>query len=268
MKQLKCDATWPEMWQEAHVADLFEFWGSRLNLSYTYYYQRRFRAIINVVRSSLPRGASVIDLAAAQGNFSLALAEAGYRVTWNDLRANFEGYVRLKYEQGDISYLPGNIFDVATPAESFDAVLACEVIEHVAHPDELFATIRAMLHGGGLLFLSTPNGEYVRAETPTYGTLQDLSSLETQQFSLGADGHLFLLTNAELVGLAADADFEVVSLQNICSPVIGGRMHLMRGALRVLPRVVITGIDRAFECLPRSARRKLMLHTVAVFRLT
>ena len=40
----------------------------------------------------------MLDLAAGQGNFSLALAERGYRVTWNDLRGDLEGYVRLKLD--------------------------------------------------------------------------------------------------------------------------------------------------------------------------
>ena len=39
-----------------------------------------------LIEKYLVPGSRIIDIAAAQGNFSLHLAEAGYRVTWNDLR--------------------------------------------------------------------------------------------------------------------------------------------------------------------------------------
>jgi hypothetical protein len=38
--------------------------------------------------------------AAAQGNFSIALAGLGYQVTWNDLRPELVDYVRLKLPSG------------------------------------------------------------------------------------------------------------------------------------------------------------------------
>ena len=84
----------------------------------------------------------MFDPAAGQGNFSLALAERGYRVTWNDLRVDLAGYVRLKHEHGEIEFAPGNAFALEFP-EPFDAVLMTEVIEHVAHPDDFLAKTAA-----------------------------------------------------------------------------------------------------------------------------
>ena len=65
-------------------------------------------------------GSVVLDLGAGQGNFSRALAERGYRVTWNDLREDLAGYVRLKHEHGEIEFAPGNAFDLEF-ADPFDA---------------------------------------------------------------------------------------------------------------------------------------------------
>jgi len=45
---------------------------------------------------------------------------------WNDLRAELEGYVRLKHERGAIVYLPDNVFDLADEA-SFDTVVIAEI---------------------------------------------------------------------------------------------------------------------------------------------
>jgi 2-polyprenyl-6-hydroxyphenyl methylase/3-demethylubiquinone-9 3-methyltransferase len=85
----------------------------------------------------------------AQGNVSLALAELGYRVTWNDLRADLADYVRLKYETGSITFAPGNTFELAF-AERFDAVLATDVIEHVAHQDEFLRQLAGLARPGGV----------------------------------------------------------------------------------------------------------------------
>ena len=89
-------------------------------------------------------GATILDIAAAHGNFTLALAELGYRVTWNDLRAELAEYVQRKHERGAVEYMPGNCFELA-PRNSFDCVLFTEVIEHVAHPDEFMIKVARLI---------------------------------------------------------------------------------------------------------------------------
>ncbi len=91
-----------------------------------------------MVRRSAPPGARILDVAAAQGNFTLTLAEPGYEVTWNDLRHELAEYVRLKHEHGVVHYLPGEIFGLDA-SEPFDVVLATEIVEHVAHPTTSFS---------------------------------------------------------------------------------------------------------------------------------
>ena len=59
----------------------------------------------------------------------------GYEVTWNDMRAELAGYVRLKQEFGTIHFAPGNAFNIDLPLP-FDGVIT-EVIEQTAHPDRL-----------------------------------------------------------------------------------------------------------------------------------
>lgn len=90
--------------------------------------------------------ARVLDVAAAQGNFTLALAERGYRVTWNDLRADLAEYVRMKYERGEVEFVAGNILDLV-PSDPWDVVVGCEVIEHVAHPDRFLEQLAALVEG-------------------------------------------------------------------------------------------------------------------------
>lgn len=51
--------------------------------------------------------------------------------------------------------------DAATPGGGFDAVIASEVVEHVADPDAFITSLSACLRPGGALFLTTPNARAV-----------------------------------------------------------------------------------------------------------
>jgi SAM-dependent methyltransferase len=54
------------------------------------------------------------------------------------------------------------------PSNSFDGVVCVEVIEHV-HRDDLFISqIDRVLKPGGWLYLTTPNGDYIKNEPPDY----------------------------------------------------------------------------------------------------
>jgi len=130
VKRIPFDTSWPESVKLSHSYDELEFWGSRSDLGYTYSYENRFKITIDLVKRAATPPARILDLAAAQGNFSLALAELGYDVVWNDLRAELVTYVRQKHEFGSIEYLPGNIFDL--PVEEiglFDVVLASQTAQ-------------------------------------------------------------------------------------------------------------------------------------------
>jgi 2-polyprenyl-3-methyl-5-hydroxy-6-metoxy-1,4-benzoquinol methylase len=108
------------------------------------------------------------------------------------LRADLADYVRLKYETGSITFAPGNAFELAL-AERFDAVLATELIEHVAHPDEFLRQLAGLARPGGVLIVTTPNGAYFRNKLPRFSDIPDPSVLEQSQFQPGTDGHLFVL---------------------------------------------------------------------------
>src|SRR6202035_2929981 len=136
----------------------------------------------------------ILDLAAAPGNFTLYLAELGYRVVWNDLRAELADYVRQEYEFGHVEYKRGNIFDL--PSEvvgQFDVVLAAEVIEYVAHPDVFIHKLASLLKKDGTIVLTTPNGGYFRNRLPRFSECPDPSVYESVHFKPNSDGHIFLL---------------------------------------------------------------------------
>jgi 2-polyprenyl-3-methyl-5-hydroxy-6-metoxy-1,4-benzoquinol methylase len=64
--------------------------------------------------------------------------------------AQARGAVNLTVEQGDIQALDH-------PAQTFDAVISCETVEHVPEPRRAVAELARVLKPGGRLVLTTPN---------------------------------------------------------------------------------------------------------------
>ncbi|MGP0059436.1 MAG: class I SAM-dependent methyltransferase [Beijerinckiaceae bacterium] len=241
MRKPQPQPDWPASWQAAYQFDLVEFFGEGHRApGYACAYQNRFHKLIDMVEARLPKGSAIIDVAAAQGNFSLGLAERGYRVTWNDLRGDLAGYVKLKYTSGEILFAAGNAFDL--PIGGFDGAVITEVIEHVAHPDQFLCRIADLVRPGGYIFMTTPNGGYFRNRLPRFSECPDPSVYEAEQFKPDADGHIFLIHVDELAGLAQPAGLEIVDIGLFTNPLTVGQIKLSL-LHHVLPRRLIRQIE-------------------------
>lgn len=262
MRRPQPDETWPDTWRYSFTYDLLELYGETSSPGYTYAYQNRARMTVQLIASVASPPATVLDVAGGQGNMSLRLAELGYDVTWNDLRADLAEYVKLKHEGGSIAYEPGNMFDLE-PSQPFDVVLLAEVIEHVAHPDQVLEKARRLIADDGHVILTTPNGEYFRNTLPKFSDCADPSMFESEQFKPDADGHIFLLYLDELRSLARKAGLRVESLKLLTNPLTTGHMKTTP-ILQRLPEGVVWALERATQRMPGLASRKLNVHLAAV----
>ena len=270
MKRVVLQDTWPESWRDAYPYDLVEIYGDTScptflgSRGYQYAYDTRRRQTLRLVGEVLPPGARILDIAAGQGNFSLLLAELGYDVTWNDLRADLMDYVRLKHERGSIRFAPGNVFDLAFPSR-FDAIVMTEIIEHVAHPDALLTKAAHLVRPGGYIVMTTPNGAYFRNTLPKFSDCSDPAVFERVQFKPNADGHIFLLHPGEIDTLAARAGLLVETRALFTNPLTAGHIKL-ETALRLLPPRLVNAIEAATERFPGAMARRLLLQMAVRFR--
>jgi 2-polyprenyl-6-hydroxyphenyl methylase/3-demethylubiquinone-9 3-methyltransferase len=176
--------------RDIDASNPYDFW--RLK------YLDRIHAILRRVRYYARPGARTLEIGAAQGNISLLLAEAGYDATAVDLRKDFLDYSRKKYERGSMNWICGNAFELPFEAQ-FDAVILAEIIEHVAHPDDLIARSLTLVAPGGILVVTTPNHRFLRERSPSYSiACKDVAHMEDEQFGPAGEHHLFTLTMDEL----------------------------------------------------------------------
>jgi len=205
-------------------------------------YVDRFGLVLETVER-FAQGSVVLDVGCAQGNFSLALAEKGYRVFAMDLRRSFLQYLLLKYQHGSVSCVAASLERFPFRAASFDVVLLGEILEHVAYPERLIGLAAGLLRPTGILIATTPNGQRVHTGLPTLWEILDRDALAARQFQPDADGHLFLLTGAELRQLTRDAGLTVIEYRLFATPWVTGRLWF-RHAARFLPVAARRWLDR------------------------
>jgi 2-polyprenyl-6-hydroxyphenyl methylase/3-demethylubiquinone-9 3-methyltransferase len=264
MRRVHPASDWPPSWKSSYEYDLQEIYGEVHNPGHSSAYDNRRRHTFELVQQAVLAGSRVLDIGAAQGNFSLLLAEMGYDVTWNDLREELSGYVRLKHEHGTLHFAAGDAFQLRFPHQ-FDAVLITEIIEHVAHPDEFLTQVATLIRPGGFIVMTTPNGAYFRNKLPRFSDCPDPSVYESVQFKPDSDGHIFLLHTDEVYQISSQAGLLVDELRLFTNSLTSGHIKL-NGLLGVLPKRLVSSIEGATQRLPARIANHIMVHMAVRLR--
>jgi len=256
MKRLYKQDDWKKTWKDYYRYDLLEVYGEiRKNLGYSYAYENRRDNILSFIQTISKPGEEILDVAGAAGNITLKLAEMGYNVTWNDMYPDLAEYVEMKREKGVVRYKQGNIMDVQFE-QLFDVILAAEIIEHVAHPDEFIAYLSTLLKPGGHLILSTPLGSYFKNGLPKFTEFKNPQIFESKQFKPNADGHIFLLHLDEIPIIIKKTGLEIIRMKYYTNPLTNGHIKLSI-LLKVLPKKMVFAMERFSQRLPEFIGRKI-----------
>jgi len=227
------------------------------------------RAMMTLLEASALAPKSVLEVAAGDAALSACLATMGCSATANDLRADNLANAVANFSNADsIRCLPGNLFDL-DPAKigQFDLVIACEIVEHVAHTVEFLQQLKRFVAPGGRILITTPNGAYFRNKLPTHSQIQDFTALETQQFKPDDDGHLFLITPQEMEELAHKAGLQASRMVVWGTPAVTGHVRL---SLLSSPAIcwACYGLERLSQSLPFSIKEKACFSLSAILTIS
>ena len=109
--------------------------------------------IYPVVLSHLPaqRTARILDVGAGEGYFCKLAAARGYHIEGCDFQPQLFKLSGVPFHQADLNH------HIPVPDESFDCVVAIEVIEHLENHSQFMRELLRVTKKGGSIILTTPN---------------------------------------------------------------------------------------------------------------
>jgi 2-polyprenyl-3-methyl-5-hydroxy-6-metoxy-1,4-benzoquinol methylase len=141
--------------------------------------------------------AKILEVGAGHGAYTALLQWAGFDATALDLSPWTAEFARTRF---GIPYLVGPVEDQSLEAESFDVVVANDVLEHLAAPRQTVASWMQLLKPDGVFVFQTP--EYVPDRT--YEALVGSEDLFLQHMHRAGEEHLYLFSRRSLSRLLAE----------------------------------------------------------------
>lgn len=158
---------------------------------------------------------TVLDVGCGDGNFTASIAEANYRVYGIDMSPTGID-IAVQRKVGD--FAKASAYDdlkmVFPDAETFDAIVSVEVIEHLYNPRIFVRRAFEALRPGGLLVLTTPYWGYLKNIV-----LAVTGRLDGALTSLWDGGHIKHWSRRTLTTLLSEQPFDVFGFQGAGRPI-------------------------------------------------
>jgi len=127
-------------------------------------------------------GLQVLDVACGTGYGTAVLGAVAASVTGLDINKDSVIEARRRYGKENIEYVVGDCYALPFDDDSFDVVVANEMIEHVEDHDGLINEVKRVLRPAGRFLISTPNKPvYNRYKAPNvfHVSEMDINGFET-----------------------------------------------------------------------------------------
>ena len=166
----------------------------------------------------------VLDAGCGDGNFAASISESGYEVYGLDMS---DSGVRLAQARNVGTFRKGSVYDpLAGPfagVDSFDAIYAVEVTEHLYSPRIFAKGAYEALRPGGRLIVTTPYWGYLKNVA-----LAITGRLDRNLTALWDGGHIKHWSRKTLTTLMEEQGFEVIGFEGA-----GRACYLYKGMMLI-----------------------------------
>ena len=135
------------------------------DLAYFNLHERRFQEAARRVMELVRPGGEILDIGGHYLHLSSILSLLGYRVRAMDVPAHAE--LVFVVERAKRMGIPVHVVDegsfargdfMSSETDRFDAVMFCEILEHITfNPIAFWRRVHELLRPGGIIYLTTPN---------------------------------------------------------------------------------------------------------------
>lgn len=113
--------------------------------------------ILAEIRKYIGYHAEILDIGCGAGFFANEAAKVGHKVTGIDISENALQVAAAHDETQSVHYMSADAYALPFPRESFDVVMAMDLLEHVSDPQQIIFEASRVLRPGGLFFFHTFN---------------------------------------------------------------------------------------------------------------
>ncbi|MHB1499924.1 MAG: methyltransferase domain-containing protein [Candidatus Dormibacteria bacterium] len=165
----------------------------------------------------VPDGSAVLDIGCASGNLAVALERLrGCRVVGIDIDPDAVAAARAKGIRAHLADLTRRPAAAIVGGRTFDVIILADVLEHLANPAQVLASVGALLNPGDTVLCSFPNITHVDVQMML---AQD--QWRTQPTGILDETHLRFFTRASFADLAVRCGFDVAAVERVLLPPLG-----------------------------------------------
>lgn len=189
----------------------------RKNILQRYWHLRRFEEVTNVIE---PSNGRILDIGCADGVFTneiLKKSKAKEIIAIDVLNESLN-WARVHWaEEQRIKFMVGDAHNLRFDSNSFDAVFALEVLEHVYKPLDVLTEIKRVLKKGGYAVFLVPSDSLL------FRVLWEFIWTKTRG-KIWKDTHIQSYRKDYLVRLSKEAGFKI----EVSKKFILGMLHLVK----------------------------------------
>jgi SAM-dependent methyltransferase len=196
--------------------------------------------------TAYPEGSRVLEAGCGVGAQTLTLARRspGARFTSIDLSATSIADAKRRVEQAglrNVEFMRADIFALPFPAQSFDHVFVCFVLEHLARPGAALAILQRVLRPGGTITVIEGDHGSAYFHPASAAAQAAIDCQVAMQRAAGGDA----LIGRRLYPLLVEAGFDAVRVSPRIVYVDGSRPDLADGFTRKTFTAMIEGVRSA-----------------------